>query len=197
MVQYAHTGKETREREIPASFVSEGKPEEKPDKEQTWGKKFNELDRYISLYAKEPGQLIIILQKAQDIFGYLPEEAQAYIAEKTGTPVSEVNGVVTFYSLFSTEPRGKCALDLCMGTACYIKGAQELMDTLKDQLQIDAGETTADHLFTVNTTRCIGACGLAPILVVNGEVHGNAKSGEIIKIIQKYRKGEDSESKKH
>lgn len=141
--------------------------------------------------------MIRILQKAQDIFGYLPEEVQAYIAEKTETPVSEVNGIVTFYSLFATEPRGKHTLDICMGTACYIKGAQELMDTLKENLKIDAGETTADHLFTVKSTRCIGACGLAPILVVNGDVHGNASSGEIKKIIKKYRKGEEVESKKH
>ena len=84
-----------------------------------------------------------------------------------------------------------------MGSACYINGAQEMMDTLKDHLQIDAGETTPDHLFTVKSTRCIGACGLAPILVVNGAVHGNTSPGEIMKTIQEYRKGEDSESKKH
>ncbi|MDD2554165.1 MAG: NAD(P)H-dependent oxidoreductase subunit E [Desulfotomaculaceae bacterium] len=197
MVQETYLNKKARESEIPESFVYGGIPEEKPDEKKIQENKFSELDRYINLYKKEPGQLIIILQKAQDIFGHLPEEVQAYIAEKTGTPVSEVNGVVTFYSLFSTEPRGKYTLDICMGTACYIKGAQELMDTLKDNLQVDAGETTRNRLFTVKSTRCIGACGLAPILVVNGEVHGNASSGEGMKIIQKYRKGEDSESKKH
>lgn len=193
MTQDTYLNEEIREREIPSSFVYEEKPAEK----QRPADKFKELDKYISLYSKEPGQMIRILQKGQDIFGHLPEEVQAYIAEKTETPVSEVNGVVTFYSLFSTEPRGKYMLNLCMGTACYIKGAQELMDALKERLKIDAGETTPDHLFTVRSTRCIGACGLAPILVVNDDVHGNASPGEIEKIIKKYRKGEGIESKNH
>lgn len=193
MTQDTHLEEQLNERKVPGTFVYDGVPGEERIEENKYG----ELDRVISMYSKEPGQMIRILQKAQDIFGYLPEEVQAYIAEKTETPVSEVNGIVTFYSLFATEPRGKHTLDICMGTACYIKGAQELMDTLKENLKIDAGETTADHLFTVKSTRCIGACGLAPILVVNGDVHGNASSGEIKKIIKKYRKGEEVESKKH
>lgn len=193
MAQETHLEEQLNEREVTGTFVYDGVPGEERIEEN----KYEELDRVISMYSKEPGQMIRILQKAQDIFGYLPEEVQAYIAEKTETPVSEVNGIVTFYSLFATEPRGKNTLDICMGTACYIKGAQELMDTLKEHLKIDAGETTADHLFTVKSIRCIGACGLAPILVVNGDVHGNASSGEIKKIIKKYRKGEEIESKKH
>lgn len=193
MTQDTHLEEQSNERKVPGTFVYDGVPGEERIEENKYG----ELDRVISMYSKEPGQMIRILQKAQDIFGYLPEEVQAYIAEKTETPVNEVNGIVTFYSLFATEPRGKHTLDICMGTACYIKGAQELMDTLKENLKIDAGETTADHLFTVKSTRCIGACGLAPILVVNGDVHGNASSGEIKKIIKKYRKGEEVESKKH
>lgn len=193
MAQDTHLEEQLNEREVPGTFVYDGVPGEERIEENKYG----ELNRVISMYSKEPGQMIRILQKAQEIFGYLPEEVQAYIAEKTETPVSEVNGIVTFYSLFATEPRGKHTLDICMGTACYIKGAQELMDTLKEHLKIDAGETTADHLFTVKSTRCIGACGLAPILVVNGDVHGNASSGEIKKIIKKYRKGEEIDSKKH
>lgn len=192
MAQDTHL-EELREREFPAAFVYDAMP----GREKTEDNRFGELDRVISLYSKEPGQMIRILQKAQEIFGHLPEEVQAYIAEKTETPVSEVNGVVTFYSLFSTEPRGKYTLDVCMGTACYIKGAQEIMDTLKEHLRVDSGETTPDHLFTVKSTRCIGACGLAPIMVVNGDVHGNASSGDILKIIKRYRKGEEIESKKH
>ncbi|MFA4886535.1 MAG: NAD(P)H-dependent oxidoreductase subunit E [Desulfotomaculaceae bacterium] len=151
---------------------------------------YKELDQVISRYSKEPGQLIRILQKAQDIFGCLSEEVQSYIAEKTENPVSEVNGVVTFYSLFSTEPKGEHTFNLCMGTACYVKGAQELMDTLKEQFKVDEGETTEDRLFTLKSTRCIGACGLAPVLVADGNVHGKTSAGEITKIIQKYRKGE-------
>ncbi len=153
-------------------------------------KLYEELDRVIDRYSKEPGQLIRILQKGQDIFGYLPKEVQSYIAEKTGTPVSEVNGVATFYSLFSTEPKGKFMLNVCMGTACYIKGAQEIMDALKDRLKIDEGETTPDKIFTVKSTRCIGACGLAPVLVVNEHVHGKTGAKDIAKLLQKYRKGE-------
>jgi len=158
--------------------------------------KYKELDQVISRYSKEPGQLIRILQKAQDIFGCLSEEVQSYVAEKTENPVSEVNGVVTFYSLFSTEPKGKHTFNLCLGTACYVKGAQELMDTLKEQLKVDEGKTTEDGLFTLKSTRCIGACGLAPVLVADGDVHGKIGTGEVKKLIQKYRKGEKIESTK-
>ncbi len=158
---------------------------------------YKELDQVISRYSKEPGQLIRILQKAQDIFGCLSQEVQSYIAEKTENPISEVNGVVTFYSLFSTEPKGKYIFNLCLGTACYVKGAQELMDALKEQFKVDEGETTEDGLFTLKSTRCIGACGLAPVLIADGDVHGKISAGEVIKIIQKYRKGEKIESTKH
>jgi NADH:ubiquinone oxidoreductase subunit E len=159
---------------------------------------YEQLNRVIRQYSNEPGQLIRILVKAQEIFGYLPEEVQAYIAEKTETPVAEVNGVVTFYSLFATEPKGKNTLNLCLGTACYVKGAQELMNALKDRLGIDEGETTPDQLFTIRSTRCIGACGLAPVLMVNEEVHGKASINDIDKIIEKYRgKGEHFENSQH
>ena len=159
--------------------------------------RYKELDQVINRYSKEPGQLILILKKAQDIFGCLSEEVQSYIAEKTENPVSEINGVVTFYSLFSTEPKGKHTFNLCLGTACYVKGAQELMDALKQQFKVDEGETTEDHLFTLKSTRCIGACGLAPILVVDGNVHGKISAGEITKIIQECQKGEKIEGTKH
>lgn len=170
---------------------------EKLKEENERKRQYSDLDQVINRYSREPGQLIRILQKAQDIFGYLPEEVQAYIAEKTEIPVSEVNGVVTFYSLFSTEPKGKTMLNICMGTACYVKGAQELMDALKEQLKIDEGETTPDKLFTVKSTRCVGACGLAPILVANEDVHGKIGARDVVKIIQKYRKGEKLENPKH
>lgn len=158
---------------------------------------FHALDHIIEQYSDEPGQLIRILIKAQDLFGYLPEEVQAYIALKTGVPVSEVSGVVTFYSLFDTEPKGKNVLKVCMGTACYVKGAQEIMDALKEHLKIDEGETTADQLFTLNTTRCVGACGLAPVVLANDQVHGEAVVSDVTRIIQEYRKGEKIEGKKH
>ncbi|OPY57340.1 MAG: NADP-reducing hydrogenase subunit HndA [Pelotomaculum sp. PtaU1.Bin035] len=160
-------------------------------------RRYKDLDHVIEQYSREPGQLIRILHKAQDIFGYLPEDVQAYIAEKTETPVSEVNGVVTFYSLFSTEPKGKCTLKVCMGTACYVKGAQEIMDAIKEHLKVDEGETTADKLFTVKSTRCVGACGLAPVLVANDDVYGEAGAKDVVKIIHEYRKGEKIESSEH
>jgi len=158
---------------------------------------YKKLDRVIEQYSKKPGQLIRILHKAQDIFGYLPEEVQGYIAEKTGIPVSEVNGVVTFYSIFSTRPKGKYEFKICLGTACYVKGAQGIMDAFKEHLKIDEGETTRDKLFTLKTTRCVGACGLAPVLLVNEEVHGGTEAKDIVRIIQKYRKGEKIENTKH
>jgi NADH:ubiquinone oxidoreductase subunit E len=160
-------------------------------------KKLQALDHIINQYSLEPGQLIGILLKAQDMFGYLSEEVQAYIALKTGVPVSEVNGVVTFYSLFAAEPKGKNMLRVCLGTACYVKGAQEIMNSLKEHLQIDEGETTPDQLFTLKTTRCVGACSLAPVVLANDDVHGQAVAADVLKIIQEYRKGEKIESKKH
>lgn len=166
--------------------------EENINKEQ-----YDELDRIIKRYSAGPGQLIRILQKAQEIFGYLPEKVQAYISEKTGIPVSEINGVVTFYALFSTEPKGKYELNVCMGTACYVKGAGELVEAIKGRLRIAEGETTTDGLFTLKSTRCVGACGLAPILTVNDEVHGKIGSTEVVKIIQKYQKAECGEPQKH
>lgn len=167
------------------------------EKEAEAAKKYTELDQVIARYSSEPGQLIRILQKAQDIFGYLPEEVQAYIAEKTETPVAEVNGVVTFYSLFSSEPKGKHVLNICLGTACYVKGAQEVMSAIKRDLKIDEGETTADGFFTLKSTRCVGACGLAPILITDGDVHGQIGPKDAAKIIDRYRKGEKVAITKH
>jgi len=172
-----------------------GTEKQVPDKvEDKKRKQYRDLDNVIEQYSKKPGQLIGILHKAQNIFGYLPEEVQTYIANKTGTPVSEVNGVVTFYSLFSTEPKGKYKLKLCLGTACYVKGAQEIMDALKEHLKIDEGGTTRDKLFTLESTRCIGSCGLAPVLLANDDVYGEITVKDVRKIIQDYQKGEKIES---
>lgn len=194
MAQDLETRNGSREQEL---FMPGKGKSEQPQKKAEATEKYDLLNQVMERYSKEPGQLIRILQKAQDIFGYLPGEVQAYIAEKTETPVSEVNGVVTFYSLFATEPKGKNMLNVCMGTACYVKGAQELMDALKDKLDIDEGETTPDRLFTIKSTRCVGACGLAPILVANEDVHGKIGSGDIPRILHKYQKGENIENPKH
>lgn len=150
--------------------------------------KYRLLDEIIDRYSEKSGQLIRILQEAQGIFGYLPEEVQTYIAGRTGIPVSEVNGVVTFYSLFSTEPRGEYGIDVCLGTACYVKGAQGIIDDFRRDLSIKDGDTSPDGLFTVRSTRCIGACGLAPVITVNGEVYGNLGRRDVSKVLRKYRK---------
>ena len=194
MAEHNVTGQTIIVQELPFKDVPEKKDLLQEDHRS---KQFADMDRVIRLYAGERVQLIRILQKAQEIFGYLPEEVQAYIAEKLEIPVSEVNGVVTFYSLFATEPKGKYTLSVCMGTACYVKGAQALMDALKEELKIDEGETTPDGVFTIKSTRCVGACGLAPILMANEDVYGKASPGEIKKIIQTCRKGESVDHKKH
>ena len=150
--------------------------------------KFVELDRLIDDYSDEKGQLIKILQGAQDIFGYLPEEVQTYIAGKLGVPVSEVNGVVTFYSLFTTEPRGKFTINVCTGTACYVQGAQNILDGFRSSLNLGKNNTTEDRLFTVKSTRCIGACGLAPVLTVNDAVHGKLGRKDVPKLLRDCKK---------
>ncbi|MTI65903.1 MAG: NADH-quinone oxidoreductase subunit NuoE [Firmicutes bacterium] len=146
------------------------------------------LDEIISKYETEQGMLIRILQKSQKHFGYLPLEVQSYISEKLNIPISKVNGVVTFYSLFSEKPRGKYTIGVCLGTACYVKGAQEVLDAIKDELQINVDETTMDGLFTLKATRCIGACGLAPVVTINDEVHGRLTPSDIPSILYKYIK---------
>ncbi|MHB8157044.1 MAG: NADH-quinone oxidoreductase subunit NuoE family protein [Desulfocucumaceae bacterium] len=150
------------------------------------------LDRVIDRYNTGQGQLIRILQEAQNIFGDLPEEVQAYIAGKTDIPVSEVSGVVTIYSLFSTSPRGKYGINVCLGTACYVQGSKGILDDFRRDLGLQNEDSTGDGLFTVKSTRCIGACGLAPVIIVNDEVHGRLSRKEVPKILRKYRKIEES-----
>lgn len=148
---------------------------------------YKEIDEIIQKYNK-PGELIRILQKVQDLYGYLSEDVQIYIADKLKLPVSEVNGVVTFYSLFSTKPKGKYTVGVCLGTACYVKGANDILKKIKEELKINEDETTEDGLFTLRTTRCIGACGLAPVISVGDDIHGRLSPKDIPGILDKYRK---------
>ncbi len=150
--------------------------------------KYKQLDKIIAKYKEEEGMLIRILQKSQNVFGYLPIKVQTYISDRLDIPISKVNGVVSFYSLFSQEPKGKYTIGVCMGTACYVKGAQEVLEAIKKELQIDVGETTMDGLFTLQATRCIGACGLAPVITINDEVYGRLSPADIPGILYKYIK---------
>lgn len=134
-----------------------------------------------------PGPLMPILQQAQDIYGYLPIEVQTIIAESLNISVEEVYQVVTFYSQFKLNPVGKYAISVCLGTACYVKGAQSILDELEKQLGIKAGGTTPDGIFSLLPTRCLGCCGLAPVMTVNGDVYGRLVPGDIAGILAKYK----------
>ncbi len=132
------------------------------------------LHASIEEHKKKPGPLMPTLQDAQEIFGCVPLEVQKIISEGLGESIAKINGVVTFYSLFSTEPKGKHIIRVCMGTACYVRGGQRILDALADMLGIKPGETTEDGLYTLEATRCIGACGLAPVFTIDGKVYGKA-----------------------
>ena len=144
------------------------------------------LDAVIAEYKGQAGALMPVLQKAQDIYGYLPIEVQKHIALGMDVPLSEVYGVATFYSQFILNPKGEYAIAVCLGTACYVKGAGLLMDKLESLIGIKNGEITADRKFSLDATRCIGACGLAPVLTVNEEVYGRLTPDMIKGILDKY-----------
>jgi len=149
---------------------------------------FAELRKVIEQKKDIEQPLIEILREAQGIFGYLPEEVQSFIAEQMRIPLSEVYGVVTFYNFFSMKPRGKFVVNVCTGTACFVKGAPRLLQMLSDELGIELGETTPDKLFTLSSVRCVGACSLAPVFVIGEDTYGRIESRDKIKeIINKYR----------
>lgn len=146
------------------------------------------LDGYIDSLTHKKENLIGVLHYAQEVFGYLPENVQWHIAQKLNIPSSTVYGVVSFYSFFTMKPRGEHVVNVCTGTACFVRGADKLKSELENQLKIKAGETTPDNLFTLETLRCVGACGLAPVMIVDGEVHGRMHDPqEISEVLAKYR----------
>ena len=145
-----------------------------------------QLDALIAEHKDEQGALMPILQGAQGIYGYLPIEVQQHIAEKTGYPLSEVYGVASFYSQFILNPKGDYAVNVCLGTACYVKGAGLLMEKLESLLGIKSGEITDDRKYSLDATRCIGACGLAPVLTINEEVYGRLTPDMLKGILDKY-----------
>ncbi len=134
----------------------------------------------------ERGSLMPILQEAQEIYGYLPIEVQTIIARELDIPLEKVYGVVTFYSQFTLFPKGKYAISVCLGTACYVKGSGTIFEKLKEMLGIDSGECTADGKFSLDACRCVGACGLAPVMMINGEVYGRLKPDDLADILAKY-----------
>jgi NADH-quinone oxidoreductase subunit E/NADP-reducing hydrogenase subunit HndA len=147
------------------------------------------LDDIIQKNRNRPGALIPVLQAAQYLVGYLPPVVQRHIAKGLNVPVSEVHGVVSFYSFFSMKPRGKYSIRICLGTACYVKRAEEIADRLKKELSIDIGEVTPDREFSLESVRCLGACGLAPVVVVNEDTYGSVNPVKTHEILDKYRNG--------
>ena len=140
----------------------------------------------ISEHKDDPGCLMPILQKAQDIYGYLPIEVQTMIADELHIPLEKVYGVVTFYAQFSLYPKGRYKVSVCLGTACYVKGSGDIFNKLQELLGIGSGECTPDGKFSLEACRCIGACGLAPVLTVNDEVYGRLTVDDVEGILQKY-----------
>lgn len=144
------------------------------------------LQEIIAKYRDTRGALIQVLHEAQDVYGYLPLEVQLKISEGLNIPLAEVYGVVSFYTQFTTNPKGKYRVSVCMGTACYVKGSQEILDKFKEKLGIDVGECTEDGLFSLDACRCIGACGLAPVVTVNDDVYGRLNADMVEDILKKY-----------
>lgn len=145
-----------------------------------------ELKEYIDLEKSQSGALMPVLQKAQEIYGYLPIEVQEMIADGLEVPLSEVYGVATFYSQFSLNPKGEHRISICLGTACYVKGADKILEGLEKSLGIKCGECTRDGLFSLDSCRCVGACGLAPVMMVDDDVYGRMTVDQIDDILKKY-----------
>lgn len=148
--------------------------------------KTEELEAYIAENKDLEGGLIPVMQKAQELFGYLSFETMQLIADRLGVPVSEVYGVATFYALFSLNPKGDNVISVCTGTACYVKGAADVLNAVKSTLGIESGETTEDGKFSIQDTRCLGCCGLAPVMTINGEVYGRLTAADVPGILAKY-----------
>ena len=149
--------------------------------------KLDELNEFIAQHKHDKGALMPVMQKAQDLFGYLSLETQSIIAEALNVSVAEVYGVATFYAQFSLEPKGAYVIGVCTGTACYVKGAQAGLEKVESELNIPTGKTTKDGKFTIQATRCLGCCGLAPVMTINEDVYGRLKPEDIPGILAKYK----------
>jgi NADH:ubiquinone oxidoreductase subunit E len=151
--------------------------------------KFALLDDVIKDYGRKESNLIQILHMAQAIFGFLPKNVQSYIAEQMDLPVSKVGSVVTFYTFFSTKPKGEHTINVCLGTACYVRGGKKIMEKLKETIGIDVGETTEDMKFSLQVVRCMGACGLAPAIKIDDKVYKRVNPNKLQHILKQYNSG--------
>ena len=153
-------------------------------------KKDEFIENLFNEYLPVKDNLIQMLNEVQEHYGYIPEKAQRDLSEFLNVPMAEIYGVITFYSRFTLKPKGKYNIAVCLGTACYVKGSQRIMDRLKEKLKIEPGETTKDGLFSIEETRCVGACGLAPVFTVNGEVYGKATVKKLDEVLENLEKQE-------
>ncbi|MBP6915000.1 MAG: NADH-quinone oxidoreductase subunit NuoE [Smithellaceae bacterium] len=147
----------------------------------------SQLNKIIEKHKGKPGGLIPVLEEAQVVLEYLPVSVQKKIAKELNLPLSRVYGVVTFYSFFTMTPRGKHTVRVCLGTACYVRGGKAIAETLQKEFGIAEGETTADRMFTLESVRCLGACGLGPVVVVDDDVHGRVKPSKVREILNQYK----------
>lgn len=145
-----------------------------------------ELKKIIELYKDVPGGTMPVMQQAQNLYGYLPEEVQIMIAEGLNVPLEEVYGISTFYSLYNLNPKGEYKINVCLGTACYVKGAQQILDKLELRLGCKNGSISADGKYSIDATRCVGACGLAPVVIINDDVYGRLTPDMVDDILAKY-----------
>lgn len=146
-----------------------------------------ELAEVCSSFSNDPNELINVLHKAQGIFGYLPAEVQEIVARELKIPVAKVYGVVTFYSFFTMIPKGQNPISICMGTACYVRGAEKVLEEFRRKLNVEVGETTKDGKFSLNCLRCVGACGLAPVVMVGEKTYGRVSPDGVAEILAEYR----------
>ena len=145
---------------------------------------FRRLEQFMDQFADKESALIKVLYEAQHLFGYLPKEVMLFIADRLNVPVAKIYGVVSFYSYFTTEPKGRCQIKVCMGTACFVRGAEAVARQLEHELGLKMGETSPDREFSLDSLRCVGACGLAPVVLVNDKVYGKVEKDDISKIIK-------------
>lgn len=147
----------------------------------------SQIDKIIDKYGKKPGGLIPMLEQIQFYLGYIPLDVQERISKKTGIPESKIYGVVSFYSFFTMEPRGRHRIQVCLGTACYVKGGKEIADKIEKEYDVKPGQSTKDKRFTFETARCFGACGLAPVMIVDGKVYGKVNIDMVDEILKEYK----------